>query len=86
MVAVLDEAIQSLRSSESPVRDAAQRWITSGERQYIFSFAVICETLDFEPIAVRGAVMGLLDKKRGSRRLIGRSRSNVRHTGAMHLM
>jgi hypothetical protein len=85
MLAVLEDAIHSLRSSEWLVRAEAEQWITSGERRYVFSFAVICETLDLEPSAVRRSVIGLLDKKRRSGRLMRRSRPNVRRAGAIQL-
>ena len=85
MLAVLEDALHSLRSAEGLVRGEAERWITSGERRYVFSFAVICEALGLEPSAVRRSVIGLLDKKPTGRCLLKRSRPNVRHTGALQL-
>jgi hypothetical protein len=85
MLAVLEEAINSLRSPDPLARAEAELWMTSRERRYIFSFAVICEALGLEPSAVRRSVIGLLDKKPTGRRLLERSRPNVRHSGALHL-
>ncbi|MGD0948079.1 MAG: hypothetical protein ABSA52_11670 [Candidatus Binatia bacterium] len=85
MLAVLEDAIHNLRSSESIVRAEAEQWITSGERRYVFSFAVICETLGLEPSAVRRSVIELLDKEPTGCRLPKRSRPNVRHSGVLHL-
>ena len=85
MLAVLEEAIHSLRSPKSLVRAAAELWMTSPERRYVFSFAVICEALGMEPSAVRRSVIGLLDKKVTHGRLLKRSRPNVRHSGAIRL-
>jgi hypothetical protein len=81
MLAVLDDAMHSLSSSESLVRVAAEQWMMSPERRYAFSFVVICETLDLEPSAVRRSVINLLDKKGRRGRLLKRSRPNVRHRG-----
>jgi hypothetical protein len=86
MLAVLEDAIHSRKSSECRVREEAERWMSSRQCRYIFSFAVICETLDLDPTGVRRSVMGLLAKKRRSGRLIRRSRPNVRRAGAIHLM
>jgi hypothetical protein len=85
MLAVLEDAIHSLRSSQWLVRAQAEQWITSGERRYVFSFAVICETLNLEPSAVRRSVIGLLDKRTTRGRLLKRSRPNVRRAGAIQL-
>ena len=85
MLAVLEEAIHSLRSPDSLARAEAELWMTSRERRYVFSFAVICEALGLEPSAVRRSVIGLLDKKATRGRLLKRSRPNVRHSGALQL-
>lgn len=85
MVAVLEEAIQSLRSPKSLVRAEAELWMTSRERRYVFSFAVICEALGLEPSAVRRSVIGQLDKRPTGRRLLPRTRPNVRHSGPIWL-
>jgi hypothetical protein len=83
MLAVLEDAIHSLRSPDSLARAEAELWMTSRERRYIFSFAVICEALGLEPSAVRRSVIGLLDKKPTGRCLLKRSRPNVCHSGAL---
>jgi hypothetical protein len=85
MLAVLDDAINSLSSTESLVRAEAELWITNGEGRYVFSFLVICETLDLEPTLLRQSVTNLLRRKRSRGRLLRRTRPNVRHKGALQL-
>jgi hypothetical protein len=85
MLAVLEEAIHSLRSPDSLARADAELWMTSRERRYVFSFAIVCEALGLEPSAVRRSVIGLLDKRPTGRRLLRRTRRNVRHSGAIRL-
>lgn len=85
MLAVLDDAILCLRSPRSPVRLQSEHWIKSRERQYVFSFAVICETLALEPSAVRRSVMELVNRKGGRAIAHRRSRPNVRSSGSMQL-
>jgi hypothetical protein len=79
MLAVLEEAIHSMRSADPRARAQAELWMTSRERRYIFSFAAICEAFGFEPSAVRRSVVGLLDKKPTGRLFFKRCRPNVRH-------
>jgi len=83
MLAVLEDAVHSLRSPNSLVRAEAELWMTSRESRYVFSFAVICEVLNLQPAAVRRSVIGLLDRKTTRGRLLRRSRPNVRHGGAI---
>jgi len=85
MLAVLEEAIHSLRVPDSVARAEAELWMGSQERRYVFSFAVICETLGLDPSAARRSVMGLLDKKATRGRLLRRSRPNARHNGSIRL-
>jgi len=85
MLAVLDDAINSLSAPEGLVRSDAELWINSGEGRYVFSFLVICETLELEPNVVRRSVMDLLGRKRTRRRLLTRTRPNVRHKGTLQL-
>lgn len=85
MLAVLEDAILNLGSSVGRNRAEAERWIMSPERQHVFSFAVICETLDFAPSAVRRSLMRLISQKPRSGRLLKRARPNVRHTEALEL-
>jgi len=84
MAAVLEDAIQNLGSSVGQKRAEAERWITSPEKGYVFSFTVICETLKLSPSAVRRSVLRLVDRAQSSRRLLPRIRSNVRHTEKIH--
>jgi hypothetical protein len=81
MLAVLEDAIQEFGSLVGHRRAAAERWIMSPERAYVFSFTVICETLDLEPSAVRRSLIRLLGKQPPGRRRLRRARRNVRHTG-----
>lgn len=85
MLAVLEDAVHSLRSANSLVRAEAELWMTSRDCRYVFSFAVICEAFGLEPSAVRRSVIGLLDKNATRGRLLKRSRPNVRHSGALQL-
>jgi hypothetical protein len=85
MLAVLEEALQSLRASDSLVRTEAEQWMMSGEQRYVFSFAVICETLNLEPSAVRRSIIGLLEKKQTRGRLVERTRPYVWQSGAIGL-
>ena len=85
MLAVLEDAIKQFGSSVGHRRAAAERWIMSPERQYVFSFAVICETLELDPSAVRRSLIRLLAEKPPGRRLLRRARRNVRHTEALQL-
>jgi len=81
MLAVMEDAILNLRSSDCRARTEAELWMRSAERRYAFSFAVVCEELGLEPSAVRRSVIGLLDKTPAGRRLLPRARPNVRHSG-----
>ena len=85
MMAVLEDAIHSLTSSVARVRSEAERWIMSRESQHVFSYRVICETLNLEPSAARRSIMRMLDKKEPRGRLLKRNRPNVRHRGAIQL-
>lgn len=87
MLAVLEDGIHSLSSSQSVVRAAADTWMMSSERRYVFSFAVICETLDLVPSAVRRSIIGLVKKntKHPGGRLLKRSRPNIRQRTSIQL-
>ena len=86
MLAVLEDAINCLHSSESLVRTKAEIWIASGEHRYVFSFAVICQTLNLEPSRVRRSVMSLIDGKRTDGRLLKRIRPNGRQSSSIRLV
>lgn len=85
MLAVLEDAILNLRSSVRRHRAEAESWIMSGERHYVFSFAVICETLDLAPSAVRRSVIRLLNQSPRVGRSSRRARPNVRHVDTRDL-
>lgn len=84
MLAVLEDAILNLGSAITFKRAEAERWIMSPEHGYVFSFAVICETLNLSPTAVRRSLIRLLDQKPQGRRLLRRARGNVRHAEPIH--
>lgn len=86
MLAMLEDAIHCLSSSQILVRTKAEYWIASREHHYVFSFAVICETLGLEPSRVRRSVMGLVDDKRTGGHLLKRSRPNGRQSASMQLL
>ena len=83
MLAVLEDAILNLSSSVPYKRAEAERWIMSPEHGYVFSFAVICETLSYSPSAVRRSLIRLLQQPPQGRRLLQRARPNVRHKEVM---
>jgi hypothetical protein len=81
MLAVLEDAIHSLNASQRLVRVQAEHWFVSREHGYVFSFAVICETLDLDPSAVRRSVMALVTRERASGGSVRkRSRPNSRQS------
>ena len=49
MFAVLEEAVRSYFSGKVRVREEADRWINTRNARTLFSFTVVCETLDLEP-------------------------------------
>jgi hypothetical protein len=85
MLAVLEDAIQHFGLPVGFKQAEAERWIMSPEHLYVFSFAVICETLNLEPSAVRRSVIRLQGKTTPGGRLLPRLRTNVRHTCVLQL-
>ena len=83
MLAVLEDGINNLSSPDGRLRTEAEIWITRRESRYVFSFEVICETLDLNPFAVRHSVVRIKDTKHTHGRLVSRSRPNVRRRGLM---
>ena len=49
MFAVLEEAVRSYFSRKVRVREEAERWIRTRNARTLFSFSVVCETLDLDP-------------------------------------
>lgn len=86
MLAVLEDAINCLHSSQILLRTKAEHWIASREHRYVFSFAVICETLGLEPSRVRRSVMSLVDGKPTGGRLLKRIRPNGRQSAHIQLV
>ncbi len=80
MLAVLEDAVRNLGSSVGHKRAEAERWIMSPEHGYVFSFIVICETLNLAPSAVRRWIIRLfLDQNPRRHCVLPRTRPNVRH-------
>jgi hypothetical protein len=51
------------------VRNEAERWIHGKRQRSVFSFEVVCETLELSPAAVRKVLAETRDKARGGRDL-----------------
>jgi hypothetical protein len=83
MLAVLDNGISCYLGSMARVRAEAEHWIDTKARRSLFSFTVVCETLDLEPDAVRVALQRLRNKNASPSRPFGRSRQNVRAPGRL---
>ena len=84
MLAILEDAIQNLGASSTHKRSEAERWIMSKESGYVFSFVVICETLNLSPPAVRRSLLRLRRELPQGGRLLPRTRGNVRHRETIH--
>lgn len=65
MVAILEEGIRSYMSGSSSVRNEAERWIHRKRQRSVFSFEVICETLELDPGAVRRVLANMREKSSG---------------------
>ncbi len=77
MLAVLEEGIRSYLGDHLRTREEAECWVRSRWRRSAFSFIVICETLGFEPSAVRRALRRLRANK-SPPKAVGRNRPNAR--------
>jgi DNA-binding transcriptional ArsR family regulator len=83
MLAILEDGIRSYLSPVGRIRSEAEYWVMAGRQRSPFSFTVVCETLGLEPDAVRAALRRLREKNVSPRRVLGRSRPNVRRTGRL---
>jgi hypothetical protein len=81
MLAVLEDGINNLLSPDRRLRAEAECWLKSQESRYVFSFVVICETLDFDTVAVRRSVIRTQGTRQTPGRFLSRSRPNVRRRG-----
>ena len=54
---VILNAINDLYNKEPRIRTEAESWFASTEKTYVFSFECICLTFNFEPNAVRKALV-----------------------------
>jgi len=83
MLAILEDGIRSFLSPVGRIRSEAEYWVKTARHRSPFSFTVVCETLGLEPDAVRAALERLRERNVSPRRLLGRSRPNVRRTGRL---
>lgn len=83
MLAILEDGIRSFLSPVGRIRTEAEYWVKSGRQRSPFCFTVVCETLGLEPDAVRTALERLRERNVSPRRVLGRSRPNVRRTGRL---
>jgi hypothetical protein len=82
MLAVLEDAIRSYLSPEPRARVEAESWVLSRQRRSVFSFVVVCETLNLEPKAVRVALRRLRTQQITPDR-IPRTRPNARRRSGL---
>ena len=80
MMAILEDAIRNYLGRGGRLRTEAEYWVTIGSRRSPFSFTVVCETLGLEPDAARAALKRMRSQNMSPRRVLGRSRPNVRRT------
>jgi hypothetical protein len=76
MFAVLEDGIRSYLGGQTVARAEAEQWVRSTQRRSAFCFNVVCETLGFEPGAVRLALRRMKETNSPSHAL-GRSRPNA---------
>jgi len=57
MTAILKESIRAYHGGVARHRQEAARWMADEKSEWVFSFAVICETLGLDPAAVRCQVV-----------------------------
>jgi hypothetical protein len=78
MLAVLEDAINTYLNGKGRNRAEAEHWIGTARRHSPFSFAIVCETLGFEPQAVRDALRRMRDSRTAPPRSARRARPHVR--------
>jgi hypothetical protein len=83
MLAILEDGIRSYLSPVGRIRNEAEYWVKTGRQRSPFCFTVVCETLGLEPDAVRVALERMRARDVSPRRVLGRSRPNVRRTGRL---
>ena len=77
MLAVLEEAIRNYLGRDTRLRSDAAYWMAAQDRRSPFAFVIVCETLGFDPGAVRIALQRLRTQHISSREAAGRVRPNV---------
>jgi hypothetical protein len=83
MAAVLENGISCYLSSTPRLRAEAEYWIGTRADRSPFSFAVVCETLAFEPDAVRAALRRLRNAEAPVKPAFGRRRAGARRAGRL---
>ncbi len=78
MQAVLEEGVRNYLGRGARLRAEAECWVASPQQHSPFAFCVVCETLGLEPSAVRVALRRLREKHLSARRVLRRTRPNVR--------
>ena len=78
MLAVLEDGVRNYLAPGGRLRAEAESWIASPPRGSPFAFSTVCEVLGLEPSAVRVALRRLREKNQSARRVLGRTRPNVR--------
>lgn len=81
MLAVLEDGIRSYLSNARGVSQEAEYWIHSDKRRSPFSFLVVCEMLNLDAEAVRGALRRMRAREVSPRKALPRTRPNVRGSG-----
>lgn len=81
MLAVLEDGIRSYLSNARGVSQEAEFWIHSDKRRSPFSFLVVCEMLNLDAEAVRGALRRMRARAVTPRKALPRTRPNVRGSG-----
>jgi hypothetical protein len=66
MLAVLEDGIRSYFSPDTRVRHEAERWINARDARHLFSFTVVCETLDLKPSRVSKGLRRWRDQVRAT--------------------
>jgi hypothetical protein len=72
MLAILEDAVRCFQDNvlaqerrKKALFDEAEEWILETDRDWIFSFESVCETLGLDPRAVRQALLRLKRKTSG---------------------
>ncbi len=81
MIAILDDAVRAYLGPSDRGHEEAWTWMAQSRSQWVFSFSVVCETLQLDASAVRSAVV----KLRAQSTVPSRSRLNAQRQGALRI-